>query len=62
MQYKQLKAAINPELLFMEVKVNLWKFVRESSILMAVMIRKTVLKMFLNEDSKYEIKLYNDII
>jgi hypothetical protein len=62
MQYKQLKAAINPELLFMEVKVNLWKFVRESSILMTVMIRKTVLKMFLNEDSKYEIKLYNDII
>ena len=62
MQYKQLKAAINPELLFMEVKVNLWKFVRESSILMTVMIRKTVLKMFLNEDSKYAIKLYNKII
>ena len=62
MQYKQLIAAVNPELLFMEVKVNLWKFVRESSILMTVMIRKTVLKMFLNEDSKYAIKLYNKII
>lgn len=62
MQYKLLIAAINPELLFMEVKVNLWKFVRESSILMTVMIRKTVLKMFLNEDSKYAIKLYNEII
>ena len=62
MQYKLLIAVVNPELLFMEVKVNLWKFVRESSILMTVMIRKTVLKMFLNEDSKYAIKLYNDII
>ena len=62
MQYKLLIAVINPELLFMEVKVNLWKFVRESSILMTAMIRKTVLKMFLNEDSKYAIKLYNEII
>ena len=62
MQYKLLIAVVNPELLFMEVKVNLWKFVRESSILMTVMIRKTVLKMFLNEDSKYAIKLYNEII
>ena len=59
MQYKQLIAAVNPELLFMEVKVNLWKFVRESSILMTVMIKKTVLKMFLNEESKYAIKLCN---
>ena len=59
MQYKQLIAAVNPELLFMEVKVNLWKFVRESSILMTVMINKTVLKMFLNEESKYAIKLCN---
>lgn len=62
MQYKLLIAVVNPELLFMQVKVNLWKFVRESSILMTVMIRKTVLKMFLNEDSKYAIKLYNKII
>ena len=59
MQYKQLIVAINPELLFMEVKANLWKFVRESSILMTVMIKKTVLKMFLNEESKYAIKLCN---
>ena len=62
MQYKQSIMAINPEWLFMEAKISLWEFAKESSIMMIVMSRKIVLKIVLNEDMKYAILLYNEAI
>ncbi len=64
MPYKQLIRAINQELLYMEDKINRWKFAKESSTMMKIMIKKIVLKMLLNEDSYYlcyrfKIKLNN---
>ena len=53
MPYKQLIRAINQELLYTEVKINRWKFAKESSTMMKIMIMKIVLKMLLNEDSFY---------
>jgi hypothetical protein len=54
--------AINPEWLFTEAKINLWEFAKESSITMIVMNKKIALKMFINEDVKYAILLYNEAI
>lgn len=62
MQYKQLIMAINPEWSFMEAKISLWEFAKESSIMMIVMSRKIVLIIILNEDMKYAILLYNEAI